>query len=155
MPNRLLALGQDLSRGLLALLYPEICIVCGQALQQEEKHFCSTCRTALTTDPHSTCPRCASTVGPFTDVENGCGSCRNDTLHFDGALRMAPYDGVFREQILRMKHEAGEVPAELIGELFAQTVGPRLRAWQPDVVIPIPLQRLPPMNWTGGDRWGL
>jgi ComF family protein len=52
---------------------------------------------------------------------------------------MAPYDGLLREQILRMKKPTGEMLAELMGDLFAAAVGPRVKECQPDMVLPIPL----------------
>jgi ComF family protein len=137
--NGLFTLGQDLARGFLGLLYPEMCIACQAALAEHDRHFCANCRACLTTDPHATCPRCSSSVGPYTLLEHGCFQCRDDSFHFEAAIRMAPYGGLLREQILRMKNEAGEVLAELMGELFAETIQPRVLAWQPDAVVPVPL----------------
>jgi ComF family protein len=134
--NRLLTLGRDLTRGLLGLLYPEVCAACTAALGPDESDFCADCRTALSTDPHATCPRCASTVGPHT---YGCPQCRNDAFHFDGVLRMGPYDGLLREQILRMKSDSGEVLAELLASLFADALAARLRSWPVNWVMPVPL----------------
>ena len=139
MFQRLSTLGRDLGHGLLSLLYPSICAACGLSLPPEQKHFCHRCRTLLTNDPHATCPRCASTVGAFADVEGGCVHCRNDALHFERAVRLGPYDGLLRELILRMKHAAGESLAEQLGALWAEHAADRLRELGADLVIPVPL----------------
>jgi ComF family protein len=93
----------------------------------------------LTHDPHDTCPRCSSTVGPFSAVANGCPACRDDSFAFDRTYRLGPYEGVLRELLLRMKHHSGEVLAELLGELWAERLAPRLHGTPVDAVIPIPL----------------
>src|SRR5205807_6919056 len=70
--DHLAAFGRTLKQGLLQLLYPNACWVCGLPLPPDVAHFCEACRHALTHDPHPTCPRCSSTVGPFVHLEDGC-----------------------------------------------------------------------------------
>ncbi len=130
---------RDLTRGLLHLLYPGVCHACARALPPEESRFCSTCRAALTTDPHCVCPRCASTVGPFAAAEGGCVRCRDESYHFERVVRLGPYEGVRRELILRCKHQTGETLAEVLGEIWLECAIERLRELKADVVVPIPL----------------
>jgi ComF family protein len=136
------------TRGLMQLLYPNTCWICDQHLGEEYVDFCSTCRTLLTVDPHATCPRCSSTVGPFVDLDGGCTRCRGTTFGFDQALRLGPYEGLLREVILRLKHPAGEGLAELIGKLWAEQAAPRLRELKPDAILPVPLHWL--KHWRRG-----
>jgi ComF family protein len=101
--------------------------------------FCAACRVTLTTDPFETCPRCAGTVGPFAHCEDGCSRCRNVPYEFERAVRLGPYDGLLREMILRLKHPTGQMLADLLGDLWAEQAGPKLRALGAEVVIPVPL----------------
>lgn len=137
--NVLQDLGRELARGLLHLLYPGACAACGGALPPGQTDFCAACCTTLTTDPHPTCPRCAGTVGPFTNLEGGCTVCRDLSFPFERVLRLGPYDGPLRELILRMKHASGEGLAEVLGLLWAGYAGPALRAAGATVVVPVPL----------------
>jgi ComF family protein len=139
MFQRLSTLGRELGQGLLSLLYPGICAACGRPLPPDQNHFCTSCRMLLTSDPHATCPRCASTVGAFADVADGCVHCRDEKLHLDRAVRLGPYDGLLRELILRMKYAAGESLAEQLGALWAEHAADQWRALGPDLVIPVPL----------------
>jgi len=139
MFRHLATFGRDLAQGLLALLYPGVCAGCGRAVPPEQMPFCPTCRAALTGDTQPTCPRCASTVGPFTHLDGGCPRCRDSVFHFESVLRLGPYDGLLRELILRLKHAGGEGLAEVLGDLWAEHAGPRLRQLGADVVIPVPL----------------
>jgi ComF family protein len=146
--SRLAGLGKQLARGLVQILYPGICAACHQPLPESERDFCATCRAALSSDPFPSCPRCASTVGPFVSVQEGCNACRLVTFQFDGAMRLGPYDGLLRDVILRMKQSTGELLAEMLGTLWAESAGPRLRDIGAQVVVPVPLHWW--RKWTRG-----
>jgi ComF family protein len=117
-------------------------------LSPDQSGFCPACRTSLATDPHLTCPRCASTVGPFTHLDDGCHHCREYRFHFERVVRLGTYDGLLRDVILRMKHGSGEGLAESLGELWAEHALPRLQEACADVVIPVPLHWW--RRWTRG-----
>src|SRR5690349_6704240 len=102
-------------RGVLELVYPALCGLCGHLLPADNAHFCDSCRSKLAHDDANLCPRCAGTVGPFAHVAGGCPSCRQRRLYFDSVLRLGPYEGVLRDAVLRMKYRAGEELAELVG----------------------------------------
>jgi ComF family protein len=135
----MISAGKTLTKGLVHLLYPNTCWACGQDLGEEQSSFCLPCRTALTTDPHATCPRCSSSVGPYTNLEHGCTQCRHESFHFDRVFRLGPYEGLLREVILRFKHGYGEGLAEVMGRLWAEHAGEKLRAERPHLVVPVPL----------------
>jgi ComF family protein len=130
---------RDLTRGLVQLLYPGVCHLCGRPLSADQDHFCYTCRAALTADPFPTCPRCAGTVGPHVVLDDGCGHCRGTPFQFERVIRLGPYDGPLREAILRMKHASGEGLAEVLGALWAEHAAAHLQGAGADVVIPVPL----------------
>ncbi len=132
---------RDLGRGLVDLVYPPICLVCNQALVVGQADFCDSCTKALTADLHPTCPRCAATVGPFTDVTSGCPACRDEKLHFDAALRLGVYhhDGPLGQAVLRMKHAAGEILAYRMGRLWARQRRVTMDSHKLQFVVPVPL----------------
>jgi ComF family protein len=125
--------------GLVQLLYPGCCHLCGVLLPPEIKDFCPGCRSGLITDPFSACPRCAGTIGPYVTTAGGCVGCRGETFAFDAALRLGPYGGVLRDAVLFLKHHGGEGLAELLGELWVQRDAQRFRDLGADVVLPVPL----------------
>jgi ComF family protein len=148
MLAQLTSFGRELTQGVLQLLYPAICGACGRSLPVDQRDFCGVCRAALTADPHSTCPRCAATIGPHALVENGCPLCRDYHFHFDGVLRMGPYEGLLREVILQMKHGNAESLAESMGDLWAEHSASRLRQIGAEVIVPVPLHWR--RRWTRG-----
>jgi len=146
--TKLVDVCREAAGGLLHLIYPAVCAACTRPLVQSEQHFCTSCRAALTTDSLPSCPRCASTVGPFSVLEGGCNNCRAYAFHFKNVIRLGPYDGLLREMILRTKHVTGELLSELLGSLWAEHAEGRLRALQAHVVMPVPLHWW--RRWTRG-----
>jgi len=139
MLNKALDLGRLLARGLVQLIYPNVCWICGVALEEAEAGFCTTCRDSLTHDPFQSCPRCAATVGPFVDLAGGCVHCRNESFAFERAVRLGVYENTLRDVILRLKSLHGEGLAERVGQLWAAQAGDKLRALEADVIVPVPL----------------
>jgi ComF family protein len=131
--------GRSFADGLLQLLYPNQCWVCGDAMNEERSGFCARCHQALATDPLPSCPRCAGTVGPFVDVTGGCVNCREEKFAFDRVVRLGPYDGLLRDVILRLKHWNAEGLAERLGQLWTEERNDALRDLKADVIIPMPL----------------
>ncbi len=131
--------GRELLHGVLNLVYPGSCAVCGAFASPERPNLCDACRTALTSDVAAVCPRCAGTVGPHVHLADGCTHCRGDVFQFERVLRFGYYDGLLRDVILRMKHAHGEMLAEVVGELWAEHLRLALEAVGADVVIPVPL----------------
>jgi ComF family protein len=135
----LTATGRHLLAGAQDLVYPACCFLCERRLPAGSPHFCPNCHQKLFTDPHPCCPRCAGTIGPFALIDGRCRACRDESLAFEQAVRLGPYDGLLREVILRLKHQTGEVLAELLGEYWADAAAARFAQLQCDVIVPVPL----------------
>lgn len=146
--ERLIILGRDFLIGARHLLYPGCCLLCGQPLAAEQSHFCSVCHHKLFFDAAETCPRCAGTIGPFAVIEGRCSACRNESFAFERVVRLGQYDGLLREVILRLKKQAGEGLAELLGEYWAREATARFNALPFEVVVPVPLHWL--RRWQRG-----
>src|SRR5437868_5582131 len=129
----------DLARGFVQLIYPAACLACGSALTEGERDLCGECGAGLFDDPHPTCPRCASTLGPNLGPIEECGHCRGQSLGFDRAIRLGPYAGIRREIILKLKHSQNEGLAEAVGELWAGQAREMLRDCGITAVVPVPL----------------
>lgn len=128
----------EIGQGLVNLLYLPACPACHQPLPGETE-FCAACRALLLNDRHLTCPRCASTIGPYSALDHGCHRCRETPLAFERVIRLGTYDGLLRDLILRMKQASGEGLAERMGRLWAEHHAERLRELKAELVIPVPL----------------
>lgn len=132
----------ELTRGIVWLVFPNSCLLC-EASETESaplRHgFCSTCTASIVAEAASTCPRCAATLGPHTDVSRGCPACHAHAFAFDSAYRLGPYVGTLQAAILRTKNAGGESVAEMLGRLLAEERVTELRAAGIDVVTAVPL----------------
>lgn len=132
----------EAARGLVRWIYPNACLICGAPVAEgaaARYGLCDGCRRAVGNDPDETCARCASTVGPHSDVSNGCTACRARRFAFERAVRLGRYDGALRVAILRMKVAAGEPLAETLGQFLADSRKAAFAAAGVDVVVPVPL----------------
>jgi len=126
-------------QGVRHLVLPGICLGCHRLLPPDVSDFCANCLHQIKEDPHSTCPRCSSTVGPHSDQSDGCTQCRGEGFAFERADRLGPYDGLLREFVLRMKHAGNEGLAEAVGEAWVERSEAKVRGFGADMVIPVPL----------------
>jgi ComF family protein len=134
-----MSLVRELGRGLLQLLYPNVCQACDRGLPEEQTRFCAACRDALTRNLLPNCPRCAQSIGPYALLDGGCSACRDLRYHFDAVFRMGPYEEPLRGLILRAKHARGEGTADALGALWAEHCFPVLAGLNARTVVPIPL----------------
>jgi predicted amidophosphoribosyltransferase len=130
---------RTLARGFLQIFYPNLCWVCGRSIPPEQHAFCPVCYEALFIDTKPACPRCAATVGPFVNVDNGCGLCRSEGFAFDGAVRLGVYEDQIRDVVLLLKQGHNESLAELVAEQWALRSLDKLRSLGIGSVVPVPL----------------
>lgn len=123
---------RDIWSGVLDLIYPPKCLVCGDI---QEYYLCPKCTARIDYLVPPVCDRCGLPVDEI--------SCRNihcKTLNFTRARAVAVYDGVIREAIHQLKYSGRTV---LMGELNTLLVD--YMATYPDfagdatAVIPIPI----------------
>ena len=128
-----------LLQGAGQVLYPNTCRLCYEPLAPDAGAFCTPCTNGLLCDSQPSCPRCAASVGPFVNLQDGCTHCREAGFAFTRAFRLGLYENLLRDAILRLKHHTGEMLAEHLAELWASRIVAAVRAIGIDVVIPIPL----------------
>jgi len=136
----LLAVGRRLAAVAADLLFPPRCAWCAVDLPAAEPvvvpRLCAPCAAdfahAATECPFAAPDRGAGTAGPGPTAGATDPRC----------LVLGPYDGPLREAVLRCKRPAGALVAQALGGLLAERHAERLRAWRPDVVVPVPMHWL-------------
>lgn len=129
-----------LSRGLLELLSPGCCHLCGRHIPQFEQVFCPSCRQELLAEPFPTCPHCAASLGPYALTAGGCVHCSKENFPFEQALRIGPYlsEGPLHDVVIRMKRPAGEFLGRLIIRLWLERDLARFQGLGVDAVVAVP-----------------
>ena len=116
-------------------IFPTECQICGCF----DGPFCPDCREELLDQGLTCCPRCASSLGPFENLKDGCSACRGRRLGFDGATALGPYQGPIRRLCLMLKKERNAWLARRLADLLIDARGLVLRAQGADYVVAVPL----------------
>jgi ComF family protein len=131
----------DTARTAVDLVISRDCLFCDQSIPdgQGDLGTCNSCHDKLTVDPHRTCPRCTSTVGPHIDATDGCTVCRGESYRFVAAARLNLYDGAIRDAILRSKYLNGETLPYVCGRFLGRKLRTMPDFLTSDLVVPVPL----------------
>jgi ComF family protein len=125
-----------------ALVFPWSCPLCEAT--GSNGPFCTVCRQELLAQAarasRLACPRCAHSTGPIGDLRGGCAACRGQSLGFDAALALGPYDGAIRTLCLQLKHEQNAWLAPWLSDLLVEARREAIaqlpsNAW----IVPVPL----------------
>lgn len=96
--------------GIGHLLWPAVCINCGQTIGVGQKELCKKCCEALVSASGGDyCRRCGRDVSRYAMVDGACPLCENEAIFFDCIARSGVYDGSLREMILSFKNGTDEL----------------------------------------------
>ena len=125
---------------LFALLFPEDCRVCGQALKTISRiPVCDGClREPQPLHAEYACSACRMPfVNPFPLDETGrCSLCRLGLLNFDAAYTYGSYEGTLRTLVHLLKFEKMHTLARPLSALMLRAL-PREQRF--DFIVPVPL----------------
>jgi ComF family protein len=129
--------------GLLDLVYPPICLVCGS---QQESPFCSACAASIRPVPPPYCERCGA---PAEFRHPVCEECLQAAPPFAWSQTLGHYEGPLAKAVQRLKYNERTALASPLGRLLAHSLDvPPTPLLSPepnegesgfDLVIPIPL----------------
>lgn len=120
---------------ILDLLYPKRCPVCDEALPLGTK-ICPICEETLVKIQGPVCCKCGKHIED--DSEELCHDCEGNTHVFDSGLALYEYD-VIHKSIYRMKYSGRSEYAQYFGEKLGAELGDRVKKWNADMVISVPL----------------
>ena len=119
------------------LVFPRRCPFC-DGYAEFGQLLCTTCRKKekelLIKEPW--CMKCGKPIRE--EKEEYCLACRTGRHLFTRGRSLYEYRE-FAPSIYRFKYEDRREYAEYFGKQIARYLGPEIRAWKPDVLIPVPL----------------
>lgn len=125
---------------LLALIYPQECLICGRFLERAAPYpVCDACISepaALSAE--ILCARCGSAFLNESSInEQGlCRLCASGATSFVAAFSFGEYAGTLRELIHLLKYERIRPLAEPLGRMMARALPPQTVH---DAIVPMPL----------------
>lgn len=106
-------------RGILDLVFPRNCLLCGRDLTLGEGlYICPECHGSIVLEFGERCPRCGAFLGPYAYAVRDCSICRGKRLAFRRAAAVGLYSGPLREIILRLKYRRLEYLAEPLASML-------------------------------------
>lgn len=106
----------ELLSGILELLYPPICLVCGG---DEREPFCHSCQKCVVPVLPPFCDRCGALVDAGRLV---CESCERQNPPYDWVHSLGRYEGSLEKAIHLMKYEGKTALAPPLGKLLAHSL---------------------------------
>lgn len=119
------------TKGVLDLVYPPLCVLCGRA---DGGYLCGDCVGNITLIDYPYCRTCGA---PSETVL--CRECRNRQFAFESARSAGIYEGVLREAIHALKYSFHAPAAEPLGMLMVERFPVTRLAGKTDVVVPVPI----------------
>jgi len=128
----------SLWQGFNHLLWPAVCVNCGDPLSQTGP-LCRKClQELLSSAGPDYCPRCGRDVSPYALTNNACGNCQSTEFHFDQIARAGAYGNALRKMILAFKNGRTELQT-LLGSLANAALQASPFAGKIDFFVPVPL----------------
>jgi ComF family protein len=124
----------------LALVYPEVCQLCGAARATPAEAFvCGGCRARIRYIERPFCERCGR---PYEGEVTGtfeCPNCRERNLHFHHARSAVVANDLMLEVIHRYKYNRAMWFEPFLAELLIGAAKPELAKERWDRIVPVPL----------------
>lgn len=145
--------------GLLSLLFPPRCEVCGML---QEPVVCAGCRAQFQRITEPCCRQCGLPFDPAAKTAMHCPECRDDPPAFDAARAAEIYSGTLRRAIHLFKYDGVRAMASALGQFTLESVE---LPFPVDCLCPVPLhpkrEAMRGFNQSGllaevlGDGWGV
>ena len=130
--------------GLLDLLCPPLCFVCGEVIEnasREGESICPTCVQKIVTPDGLFCRRCGGRQLVIASNPNECARCRTVSFRFKKAISLGEYKNDLRKLVLRMKTDRFGILALSAARSLAIHRRTDLEEVQADYIVPVPMHR--------------
>lgn len=129
--------------GMLDLLCPPVCPICGEMIEDSSEPFCSACIQKIVTPVGQFCRRCGGRrfVSPNNDSAEGCSRCRTTEFRFKRVIALGEYENDLRLLVLRMKTDKTGL-AISAAKMLAISRQAEWESVHADCVVSVPMHRL-------------
>jgi competence protein ComFC len=106
--------GSFILQSLNQLLWPAVCINCGENICETDNNLCENCWAQLLACTSADyCRRCGRDAGKFAILEDTCPDCQGKVFHFDRIARSGVYREAMQKMILAFKTGRTELDSTL------------------------------------------
>lgn len=120
----------------LDLIYPRRCPVCGEIVRKRGADICPGCEKKLKFVEEPYCLKCGK---PLLDEKEYCDDCMTRKHYYDEGRAVLIYDEHTSQSIYAFKYNARWEYARYYGKTISTELGRKIKSWNPDVIIPVPI----------------
>ena len=131
--------------GLLDLLCPPICPICGEVIEAvagQDHPICFVCVPKIVTPDGQFCRRCGGRRFVVGNDADECVRCRTSEFHFKRVIALGEYENDLRLLVLRMKTDKTGVLAIAAAKALVFYRRKDLENVEADCIVPVPMHRL-------------
>jgi competence protein ComFC len=129
----------ELFQAAVSLLYPATCTMCGKNVRAGE-YLCDDCEAKIIPIVPPFCEKCSEPFEGSINTAFSCANCAHRTIYFDTAVAAYRGRGIVRDVIHQFKYNRQIHLRHLVLRwLRAALDDERLRAYEFDVMVPVPL----------------
>lgn len=130
---------------IIDLIYPPVCLVCGEFLSKEpgsgRPSFCTRCLKGFRHIVPPACTVCGIPFATGVGEDHACENCIRKPPHFKSLSAPYLYEGTIMEALHRFKYGPKSSYAGALGPLIAGFAGSRINPPAGLVVMPVPLHK--------------
>lgn len=130
---------KDITKHIMALVYPPECPFCGRLLSHGEKGICAECEPLI---PRISAPTCLKCGKEIVDSEAElCADCGRQRRSYVRGFPAMNYVSPLRESISRFKYHNKKEYADFFASEIIRACGKNIMDVSPDVLVPIPVHK--------------
>lgn len=123
----------------LELIYPGRCPICECILGIGQNKICKVCDKSLSYVKEPKCKKCGKSIeGDDTEY---CYDCTRHQHDYEQGVAVFEYDEHIKASIYRFKYKNKREYANFYVQEIVRCYGDKIRSWNPDILIPIPLHK--------------
>ena len=126
------------TNNLWGLLYPARCPVCDKIVSPSGANICFACRRKLHIIREPYCLKCGKPLQK--EEQEYCLDCSSKKHIFISGTALYEYDSI-QDSLYRFKYEGRREYAAFFGEEMARYLGERIRTWNADALVPVPIHQ--------------
>jgi len=120
----------------LGILYPQTCYFCGKVNREK---ICNECADKVEYIKEPSCKKCGKPIR-YHESEY-CHDCTERQFYYEQGKSVWLHKGPVRWSVYQYKYHNRRIHGEFYAEELFRLYGDELKAWDIDVIIPIPLHK--------------
>lgn len=128
-----------LSKAVVDMIFPRRCPACHDIVNEKGALICKKCEGKFEYVEEPYCMKCGKPV--MDDGKEYCTECENNKRNFEEGRAVFIYDDAMRLSIYSFKYNDRQEYAEYYAKEIYLRLGNKIKSWDADVIIPIPLHK--------------